>query len=138
MNYIYIALLLFFIVGLYYIRKYLYNNFINDHNKTFVENNEFIFKNVNKNDIIYLFYVDWCPHSKEAVDVWETIVSDEQFKYFNFIKIDCENKKNKDIVKKFNIKEFPTIIFVKDNKKYIFDAKLTKPKLKLFLTNVYK
>tara|TARA_Y100000768_G_C23989445_1_gene691236 strand:+ start:6235 stop:6651 length:417 start_codon:yes stop_codon:yes gene_type:complete len=138
MNYIYIALILFFIIGLYYITKYLYNSFINKHNRTFIENNEFKIDNVSKNDIIYLFYVDWCPHSRETLDVWETIVTDESFKYFNFIKIDCEDNKNSDIMKKFNIKEFPTIIFVKDNKKYIFNAKLTKSKLKLFLTNVYK
>ena len=50
--------------------------------------------------------------------------------------IDGENKENKLFLKEFNIKEYPTIILLKNNKKYIFDAKLEKNRLLEFLKAV--
>ena len=140
MNYSYIILLLFFICGIFYIARYFYNKFIENKKKDFIENNEFKFnENNKKQDIIYLFYVDWCPHSKEALDEWEKIKKDKIIEdYFNLHKVDCDKKTNKKLIDEFNIKEFPTIILFKNNKKYIFDAKLTKETLMRFLKTVYK
>lgn len=140
MNYSYIILLLFFICGIIYIARYFYNKFLENHKKDFIENKEFKFnENNKKEDIIYLFYVDWCPHSREAINEWEKIkevkIIDD---YFNLHKVDCDNKKNKKLINEFNIKEFPTIILFKNNKKYIFDARLTKETLMRFLKTVYK
>lgn len=139
MNYSYIILLLFFICGIIYIARYLYNKFIERQNKDFIENNEFKFNKINKKeDIIYLFYVEWCPHSKDALDEWDKIKKDKFLEdYFNLHKIDCESKKNKKLVDEYNIKEFPTVILLKDSKKYIFDARLTKETLMRFLKTVY-
>ena len=140
MNYSYIILLLFFICGIIYIARYFYNKFLENHKKDFIENKEFKFnENNKKEDIIYLFYVDWCPHSREAINEWEKIKEDKIIDdYFNLHKVDCDNKKNKKLINEFNIKEFPTIILFKNNKKYIFDARLTKETLMRFLKTVYK
>ena len=56
----------------------------------------------------------------------------------NFFDIDCENKNNKLLVKEFKVKEYPTIILLLNDKKYIYDANLNKETLKKFILAVYE
>lgn len=139
MNFFYIIFIILFTLGLAYFGYSLYKK---EKNKvvdvSFKENNEFS-KQITTQSVIYLFYTDWCPHCKETKEKWNTISKDPNFnKYINFVKINCEMKKNKKIEKEFNITEYPTIILVLNNKKYYFDANLEEESLKKFLLFAYK
>ena len=107
-------------------------------NKNFIENSEYYKNSKFKSNSLLLFYANWCPHSKEAMAIWKEIQNDNTFKKYNlsYVDIDGENKENKLFLKEFNIKEYPTIILLKNNKKYIFDAKLEKNRLSEFLKAV--
>ena len=107
-------------------------------NKNFIENSEY-YKNSNfKSNTLLLFYTNWCPHSKEAMTIWKEIQNDNSFKKYNllYVDIDGDDKENNIFLKEFNITEYPTIILLKNNKKYIFDAKLEKTRLLEFFKAV--
>ena len=125
-----------FVILAYYMYKTYY---LPIKNKTYVENKEYLKGEYHEGLELMYFYTDWCPHCKETKEKWNTISKDSNFnKYINFVKINCEMKKNKKIEKEFNIKEYPTIILVLNNKKYYFDANLEEESLKKFLLFAYK
>jgi thioredoxin-like negative regulator of GroEL len=109
-----------------------------DKNK-FVTNNEF---NLTKNtdSVLMLFYVDWCKYSKNTITTWDEItnnITDNKYnnKYkISFKKIDCD--KEQELATMYKIKEYPTIILVNNDKKYIYDANLSKDTLDLFIDTV--
>tara|TARA_Y100001970_G_C13976710_1_gene721010 strand:- start:454 stop:879 length:426 start_codon:yes stop_codon:yes gene_type:complete len=138
MNIFYVGvIILFIIVGIYLTNKYYFNN----KNKTakdneFIENKEFN-KSKNIEGDLYLFYTNWCPHSKKTMEIWDEIrkhYSNPDFQ-LNFIKIDSE--KDNELSNKFNVTEYPTIILVIDSKKYYYDANLEELTLSKFLSAVY-
>ena len=77
---------------------------------------------------------------KTTMKTWKEVKGDVDFKKFkiNFFDIDCENKNNKLLVKEFKVKEYPTIILLLNDKKYIYDANLNKETLKKFILAVYE
>ena len=114
MNYFYIGLIILFIaIGGYMTYQFIYNKNINK--KKFIPNKEFEPEDKTNGDL-YFFFTEWCPYSKQ------------------FIKVDCEN--NKKMATEFNIKEYPTIILVMNNKKYVYNANLEKLTLNKFLQAV--
>ena len=141
MSYFYIIFGLLFAGTLIFIGYSLYKeplNKIKKDNSKFIENKEHIFGSKTNKGILYLFYTNWCPHCKDTITTWDTI--SEKYKNYNihFTKLDCDYKKNKRIVNNFEIKEYPTIIFVYKEKKYYFDANLEEEVLNKFLSYVYK
>lgn len=56
---------------------------------------------------VYLFKADWCPHCRGFKPTWEKLEKELSQKY-TFITIDAD--KDKDVIKKWNIQGFPTII----------------------------
>ena len=112
---------------------YLYSSNIKS---DFVYNDEYRTSPQEKENSLILFYVTWCPHSQDAFKKWTEI----KHKYKNpkhtilFSEIDCD--KNSDIANKYNIKEYPTIILVKDSKNYEYDANLSEDSLELFINTV--
>ena len=75
---------------------------------------EIIYKNTNYNQIgggnkkeIYLFKAEWCPHCIGFKPTWKKLEKEYNTKY-NFITYDSE--KDKESIKKWDIKGFPTII----------------------------
>ena len=140
MNYIYIILGILLAVLLLFIAYTLYNDYkTTQKNNEFIENNEFQNKKQVNKDKLLFFYANWCNHSKKSKPVWEKIKKDETFKQFNidYVDIDGEDKKKSHVLKIYNIKEYPTIVLDKNNKKYIFDANLEEETLLKFLTSVY-
>ncbi len=132
MNYIIISILLIsFIIISYFIYKYYSTITPNK----FVPNNEFKIKTGKEGSLI-LFYVTWCPHSKVALDKWNSIKKKYTNKKYTitFSEIDCE--KFTSTADTYNITEYPTIILVKDDKKYIYDAELDQTTLELFINTV--
>lgn len=56
---------------------------------------------------IYLFKADWCPHCRGFKPIWDKLASELKSKY-EFITVDAD--KDKDIIEKWKIQGFPTII----------------------------
>ena len=55
----------------------------------------------------------------------------------NFVDIDGDDNNNENLMKIYNVKEYPTIILERDDKKYIFDAELETETLLRFMSSVY-
>jgi thioredoxin-like negative regulator of GroEL len=133
MNNIIIGIIVIIIFG--GIAYYLYSR---NFNNNFVYNDEYRNINRSKEGRLILFYVNWCPHSKESLDKWNIIKN----KYNNpnhtilFSEVDCE--KDSEIANNYNIKEYPTIILVKDSKNYEYDANLSEDSLNLFINTVMR
>tara|TARA_B100000902_G_C27094031_1_gene805321 strand:+ start:346 stop:807 length:462 start_codon:yes stop_codon:yes gene_type:complete len=117
----------------YYVYK---NNIINKIKPEYVENKEFINKNLESGSVdLYYFFTKWCPHCSNATPIWEdlkeTTPTMNNVK-INYISVDCE--KEKELAEKFNIEGYPTIILInKDKQKIEYDAKPNKETLELFL-----
>ena len=120
------------------ISYYMYNTYnLTDPNK-FIANNEY------KPDLgltegsLILFYVSWCPHSKKTMDQWN--VKKKNYKNdlykINFTEIDCD--KYTQIADQYKITEFPTIILLKNDKKYIYDAEFDNNTFDIFINSVMK
>ncbi len=131
MNYIIIFILLIVCSTIGY---FIYKYYIEVDPNKFIPNNEF--KTSVKESTVTLFYVKWCPHSKVALDKWNSIKSTyTNTKYtITFNEIDCDQFAN--LAEKYNVTEYPTIILLKNNKKYIYDAELDINTLELFINTV--
>ena len=131
------------IVAIYYVWK----NYVSPKlHPSYVANKEF----VNSDDVdsktaeVRMFVVDWCPHCKTALPVWDEISEEYNGKIIGgykliFEKINCTNEEDlevKQIQSQFNIDSYPTIKLVKDNQIIEYDAKPNKETLQQFLQTV--
>ena len=113
-----------------------YYSYMRSLKSDFVYNDEYRTNIRSKEGELILFYVTWCPHSQDALTKWNVI----KRKYNNlkhtisFSEIDCD--KQSESAHKYNIKEYPTIILVKDSKNYEYDANLSEDSLYLFINTV--
>ena len=125
-------LLISFIIIAYFFYIYYAKK---DPNK-FVPNNEFKSISSLKEGSLILFYVTWCPHCKVALDKWNSIKKSYTNKKYTikFSEIDCDAFTN--MADKYNITEYPTIVLVKNDIKYIYDAELDSNALELFINTV--
>tara|TARA_Y100000992_G_C21162925_1_gene442050 strand:+ start:419 stop:850 length:432 start_codon:yes stop_codon:yes gene_type:complete len=141
MNIFYIIIIILFIIACSYSAYIYFQNYkkkMND--RKFIENGEFFKNKKIVNSELYLFYTKWCPHCKTALKTWKQIENDSTFdKYkINLFKINCDDKEHKTIVKDFNITEYPTIVLLLNDKKYIYDTNLQKESLERFILAVYQ
>tara|TARA_B110000967_G_scaffold63879_1_gene65789 strand:- start:11239 stop:11706 length:468 start_codon:yes stop_codon:yes gene_type:complete len=120
---------------------YIYNNYVTPNaSATFVPNEEFVEKDESngKDAELYMFVVDWCPHSKKALPIWEQLKEEYDGKQINgytiqFILIDGEQETG--LADKFKVDGYPTIKLVKDNEVIEYDAKPSLDTLKQFLNS---
>jgi len=122
---------------------YLYNKYVTPMvDNKFIPNNEFQQKSENSDDIqnveLYIFTVNWCPHSKKAVPIWEQLKAEYSNKTFNnyninFIQVDGEE--NPSLADKYKVEGYPTIKMVKGNQIIEYDAKPSLEHLKEFLNS---
>ena len=128
---------------------YLYNKYVTPMIDTkFVQNNEYHTQSVNEEDSdstrdksvdLYIFTVQWCPHSKNAMPIWNELKEEyggsNAFNGYkiNFVEIDGEE--NPDLADKYKVEGYPTIKLLKGNQVIEYDAKPSKEHLREFLNS---
>lgn len=131
-----LVVIIFFLVVAFYV----YNKYVTPLvDKNYIPNNEFPMKDKVDEVDIYLFTVNWCPHSKKALPVWEELKTEYNQQIFNgyklnFIQVDGEE--NQELADKYKVEGFPTIKLVKGTQIIEYDAKPTTEHLKEFLNSV--
>ena len=123
---------------------YLYNKYVTPMvDNKFIPNNEFQQKSDDsdsdvQNVELYIFTVNWRPHSKKAIPIWEQLKAEYSNKTFNnyninFIQVDGEE--NPSLADKYKVEGYPTIKMVKGNQVIEYDAKPSLEHLKEFLNS---
>ena len=125
-------LFLFCCLIAYFMYKYIYKvNY-----SKFLTNNEYGIKSNKKEGNLILFYTTWCPHCKSTLELWNTIKKNNNYNKYSitFTEIDCD--KDSTVANTYNIEEYPTIILIKNDKKYTYEANLSKVTLDLFINTI--
>ena len=65
-----------------------------------------------KHPTLVNFYTNWCGWSRRLMPVWNDLQNEACNEPINFIKVDCENRK--DFCRHFGIKGYPTIKLLKE------------------------
>ncbi len=121
---------------------YLYNKYVTPMvDNKYVANNEFQQKSDDsdvQNVELYIFTVNWCPHSKKAIPIWEQLKAEYSNKTFNNYNIDfiqVDGEENPSLADKYKVEGYPTIKMVKGNQIIEYDAKPSLEHLKEFLNS---
>jgi thiol-disulfide isomerase/thioredoxin len=95
---------------------------------------------------VMMFHVDWCPHCKKALPEWYPFCDQYNNTKVNGYTIKCnrdgtnctsdEDPKIASIISQYKIESYPTIIIMREGKRYDFDAKITKSALEQFVESV--
>ncbi len=68
-----------------------------------------------KKPMLILFYADWCGFCIRFMPIYERLYKAHKHD-FNFVKINVEDEKYADVVKKYEIAAFPTVFLVNTKK----------------------
>lgn len=128
-NPMYILVLFAFIITWIFIRKYILK--LKSESKDEKELKK------EKNCQLMFFYTTWCPYCKKSRVEWNNFKSYWNHKkiddyVLSFSEIDCDT--HEDIANKYNIVGYPSIILIKDDNVFRFDAKPEVEQLNQFLT----
>ncbi len=91
---------------------------------------------------VYFFFADWCPHCKKAKPHWESAKSKMDGTSVNgtkvvFKEVDCTakppSKEAQDLMKKYGVEGFPTIVLVKDGTPKKLEEKPTQESISTFV-----
>jgi thiol-disulfide isomerase/thioredoxin len=90
---------------------------------------------------IHMFWVGWCPHCKTAKPEFEKVKDKYNGKVvngykLNMVEVDGEDSNNEQLVNKFNVQGYPTIVLTKDGKNIEYDAKVDQPTLEKFINTM--
>mgnify|MGYP001980671703 CR=1 FL=1 len=108
-----VLFLLGFLIVLFFIYKYYLK-------EGFENSPEDLEEKISGNKSAVLFYADWCGHCKKIKPVWDELKRkiDLDNNNIKLMKVECgkptEKKEHADIMKKYDIKGYPTIITFKD------------------------
>ena len=91
--------------------------------------------------VVYFFYVDWCPHCTKAKPEVAKF-QDDLATQNNLInntpvevrEVNCE--KEPEVAKEFNVKAYPTVVAVNNDKKEELNNKVTSSNLKDWLSSL--
>jgi hypothetical protein len=119
------------------IAYYMYTSKKLDPNR-FIANDEYKVDTANTELNLMLFSVDWCPHCLNTRKVWDSFKTTYKPEgvIIVYTEIDCDKYAN--TADSYNITEYPTIILIKNDKKYIYDAQISNDTLELFINTVIK
>ena len=73
---------------------------------------------------LVLFYADWCGHCKKIKPVWDEASKEVNKSENQMIKVNCGEgtEKDKEIMKKYNIEGYPTIIVFKNGSPSVYNG----------------
>ena len=143
-----VAIILFLFVALFVYNKYVSGVL----SSNYIANNEFPSEmtegenndgegtsedNVPEVEII-IFTVDWCPHSKKALPIWEELKEKYNGNRFNGYKltfVEVNGEENPSMADKYKVEGYPTIKMLKDNQVIEYDAKPSVAHLTEFLNS---
>ena len=69
--------------------------------------------------VLYFMFAPWCGHSKKAKPEWDKLVKEHDGKYNGTVSLvlaNSEDEKSKALFKKYDVRGFPTFIYVKNEK----------------------
>jgi thiol-disulfide isomerase/thioredoxin len=101
----------------------------------------------NKVADLYFFHVDWCPHCRTAMPVWNSFADDYNGREINGVTVKChtinctdeDDPKVTDKVNMYDIQSYPTVkLVLGDGTVVEFDAKIERESLSDFLDTVLK
>lgn len=131
------------IIGIFIlIVYYVYSSYKN--NQTMITDEIYEEDNYNSNVAeVMLFYVDWCPHCKSAMPVWEKLKEQYNNQKINgyeviFVEFNCTDE-DEEITKKietYKIEGFPTVKLKANGTVVEFDAKINEENMEKFLSTV--
>lgn len=75
-------------------------------------------------NILLFFYINNCEPSKRFLNEWLKL-SNMFDKKIKFISLNCENSESKEMCKKFNVYEYPTIKYITPTKIHNYYGELT-------------
>lgn len=137
-----LVVIVFLAVGIYYGKTLMSEN-----KKKTVKFKD-VANNGNRSGIVEvrMFHVEWCPHCKKALPDWKAFCDAYDGKEVNGYTIKCDSNgdnctddKDETVqrkIKEFNIDSYPTIVLMKNDERYDFDAKITKESLDQFVHSV--
>lgn len=93
---------------------------------------------------ILFFHADWCPHCKRAAPEWEKFYKEYNGQKIGGYIIKCtdvnctdeDDNISNNLLNKYKIEGFPTILALMDGKEVTFDAKVTEDNLESFVKNL--
>ncbi|KAL6079377.1 Protein disulfide-isomerase A6 [Balamuthia mandrillaris] len=83
-------------------------------------------------DWLVEFYAPWCGHCKKLAPTWEELATKGKT---NVAKVDCTVEKN--LAKRFGIKGFPTIKYIRDGKVFDYKGQRTVEAFTSFVNSEY-
>ena len=84
------------------------------------------------------FYAPWCTHCQALAPVWDLLRKEVSDKV-NVVRVDCtDGKENQELCRQFNIKGFPTLLLLADDKYHKYKGQRDISSLKLFAQEGYK
>jgi thiol-disulfide isomerase/thioredoxin len=86
---------------------------------------------------VLFFYTDWCPHCKTAKPDWAAFKEEYDGKVINGWQIQCveinctdeNNATSNQLIAKYKVESYPTIIMVVGDNKINFDSRVTSSAL---------
>jgi thiol-disulfide isomerase/thioredoxin len=132
---IFVIILIFIILSLYaYFNIYKKERKINENKFNDVSNTSEVVDEIT----VLFFHVDWCPHCTSAKPKWQSFCDNNNNKIINGYKVVCNKDgidctDDDDVVNKYNIQSYPTIIAYKADKRYDYDASVEKQSLEKFI-----
>ena len=92
-------------------------------------------------NILYIFYADWCGYCKRAKPDFEKVASHLKSNKINGKEIEVKmvNGDNEpEVTKEFDVKGYPTVILVKDNRKYTYEGSRTDSEMLSYLESMMR
>ena len=132
-----LLVIIFFLV----IAGYVYSKYVTPMVDTqFIPNKEFRDTSDSSDDVpeveLFIFTVEWCPHSKKAIPIWNELKETYPDKTYNGYKLvftEINGEENPEIADKYKVEGYPTIKLLKGNQIIEYDAKPSLPHLQEFL-----
>ena len=134
-----ILIIIFILLGIYVLQKY--------GNKLLKKNRFNDVANESPSETalrITMYSVDWCPHCKKALPEWDAFANTYHKKIINgymvqCVKLDCTDSNDPNVKAALEANEvdsYPTVILMRGNERFDFDAKITKGALEQFVETV--